>query len=409
MKIYSFLVLFIGIWWLLAFKKTTFTEPSTPYPTKINCPTLDAAITLINRDLLYQALTGDTELMARLISDWDIDAQILNSNGFEGIKRIPHSDFLRSQSLLRALQNDDYVKNVLHSLKNKNQWVLDDAGNAINLQSNYQKYLPQTYLAASLLLSLVAPSQIAGLPRHMREQTDLYPLALTRQIPLDVDRYNAEKLYLENPDVAFVAHFSHPATIQALINQGVLLYTMKNIHTIPDICQELIHLGHIVNKPLQAELMTIFINAAVCALDNQQTVLIRHFQQAEELLPKVLVVNFHQTFSVPTKKTLTGQLLSRMSVLDISIKYTEESGQSNSWAASIDKEKLVRLNPDVLIITTTNPKAASAGIHNDPVLSDLSAVRHNRLVFLDESVQHSISQYVVLAYHDLIQALIPQP
>lgn len=407
LKVYAFILLFIVGWWALAFKKDPEIYPITQHsPATSNRSTLDTAITSIDRHLLHQALAGDSQLMARLIADWDIDAQILNSKGFHGVKRIDHTDFLHSQSLIRILQNEDSVKRSTALLTEQNQYVMDDSGNRIHLQKNYKKFLPQTYAAASFLLSLVPTDQIVALPRSLRDQTQLYPTTLTNQIPLDIDRHNAEKLFLARPEIAFVAHYSHPATIQALHNQGVTLYTMKNLTTLPDISEELIHIGNITNKPLHAELLKIFIDAAICAIDNQQAVLINHFEQSQTQLPRVLVVNYHQTFSVPTTKTLTGQILSRMEALDISLKYTLDSEHADDWMVPIDKERLLNLNPDFLIIATENEQAIRKEIQKDKALQELAAVRHNRLFFVDESIQHSPSQYVVLAYHDLIQALM---
>jgi iron complex transport system substrate-binding protein len=370
---------------------------------------LDPAITSIDRSILHQALSGDFQLMARLIADWDIDAQILDSRGFEGIKRIDRSDFLHSQSLIRILQNKEAAKQSSTFLRKHNYYVVDDTGCRIDLNQSFNKFLPQSYAAASLLLSLVPPDQIAALPRSLREQTHLYPEALTNQIPLDIDRYNSEKLFQAKPEVAFVAHYSHPATIQALTNQGVLLYTMRNIKTLPDISEELTHMGCIINKPLEAELMNIFIDAAIAAIDNQQSVLIHHFKQSNEKLPRVLVVNFHQSFSVPTTNSLTGQILSHMQSLDISLDYAMSSDQADEWMAPINKERLRNLNPDYLIIATENEEALAKEIRNDKALQEISAIRNNRLIFVDEAILHSPSQYVVLAYHNLIQALASVP
>lgn len=414
LKSYLLFFLFIAAWWTIAFKissdhndtRLKLGKFSSPLA---NRPRLDTAITNINREILHQALSGDTTLMARLIADWDIDAQILGSKGFEGIQRISNSDFLHSQSLIRILQNEESVKRATSVFKQQNQYLTDDSGNYFDLRQPYKKFLPQTFVAASFLLSLVPPEQIVALPRSLRDQTQLYPKSLTNQIPLDIDRYNAEKLFQARPDVAFVAHYSHPATIQALENQGVRLYTMKNIKSLSDISQELVQTGTIANKPLQAELLKIFIDAAIFAIDNQQAVLINQLQQSHELLPRVLVVNFHHTFSVPTTHTLTGQILSRMPSLDISLKYISDSNQSNEWTVPIDRERLLNLDPDVLIISTTNEEAAIRGILSDKALQELSAVRHNRLIFVDDSIQQTPSQYVVLAYHDLIQALTVHP
>ncbi|HEV8053179.1 MAG TPA: ABC transporter substrate-binding protein, partial [Parachlamydiaceae bacterium] len=410
LKVYSILTLAIAAWWVLAFsssaEKSDFgTNPNT-YSSSFIRPALEPAITSIDRDLLHQALSGDSKLMARLIADWDIDAQILDSQGFDGIKRISRGDFLQSQSLIRTLQNEEAVKKSASLLKQQNQYVMDDSGNLIDLKLSYKKFLPQTYASASFLLSLVSPAQIVALPRSLREQTQLYSKALTNQIPLDIDRYNAEKLFQARPEVAFVAHYSHPATIQALTKQGVTLYTMKDIKTLPDISRELTHLGNITEKPLHAELLKIFIDAAIVAIDNQQAILIKHFNQHSQHLPRVLVVNFHQGFSVPTTNTLTGQLLSRMQSLDITLQYALDSEMSNAWSVPIDRERLLNLDPDYLIIATDNERAMAKEICNDKALQSLSAVRNNHLAFVDESIQKTPSQFVVLAYHDLIQALI---
>lgn len=412
LKIYFILILAIAGWWVLAFgsssEKNGVLRDLSPAASR-PALALDPSITSINRDLLHQALSGDFKLMARLIADWDIDAQILDSNGFAGIKRISPTDFLQSQSLIRTLQNDESVKKSTALLKQQNHYVLDDVGNLIDLNLLYKKFLPQTFVSASFLLSLVPPGQIVALPRRMRDQTQLYPKSLTNKIPLDIDRYNAEKLFQARPEIAFVAHYSHPATIQALTNQGVALYTMKDIKTLPDISEELTRLGNITDRPLHAELMKIFIDAAIVAIDNQQAVLLKHYNQNRQQLPRVLVVNFHQGFSVPTSNTLTGQLLSRMELLDITLQYALGSDQSNGWSVPIDRERLLNLDPDFLIVATDNETAMAKEIHNDKALQGLSAVRNNRVAFVDESIQKTPSQFVVLAYHDLIQALIPLP
>lgn len=408
-KVYALMIVFVMGWWGIAFKKTPHSLPSSiqqaSSPTSSR-PLLDTAITAINRELLHQALSGDFQLMARLIADWDIDAQILSMKGFEGVNRLPHTEFLRSQSLSRILQNKEATEKSSSLLRMAHQFVADDTGRHIDVQRLYHKFLPQTYAAASFLLSLVPPSQIVALPRSLRKQTQLYPEAITNQIPLDIDRYHGEKLFQAGPEIAFIAHYSHPATIQTLGNQGILLYTMKDLMTLPDISQELVRIGSITNTPLQAELLKIFMEAAIVATDNQQAIFIKHFEQTFQQIPKVLVVNYHQNFSVPTCKTLTGQLLTRMQSIDISLQYASEKTQANEWMALIDKERLLKLDPDFLIITTDNAQALEREFYQDEALQKLSAARHHRLIFVDEAIQHSPSQYIVLAYHDLIQALM---
>ena len=270
--------------------------------------------------------------------------------------------------------------------------------------------MPQTYAAASFLLALAPANEIVALPGRLRGQEHLYPRALTDQIPLDIERYNAEKLFRAHPEIAFVAHFSHPATIETLANQGVILYTMKNPASLQDISHELMHIGNIISRPLEAELLSLFIDAAMLALDNRLQILTKEFDAADIKPPRLLFLNYHQNFSIPTKKTLTGQLLKRIGAWDISLPYSEANEQSHEWMMMpIDKERLINLDPECLVIAAENPQAVEREIRQDIALKQLSAVRNNRLYFVDESIHHSPSQYIVLAYYDIIQALKQLP
>jgi len=409
-KTYAFVVLFIAGWWAFAFNKaSTDQTPLAKRQDLMVSPSpiaLDTAITAIDRHLLQEALAGDYRLMARLIADWDIDAQILTTKGFQGIARLSHSDFLQSQSLIRTLQSKEAAGKSRSLYQIAHPFVIDDVGSVIHTRQPDRNFLPQTYVAASFLLALVPPHQIVALPRNLRNETHLYPLSLTSQIPLDIDRYQGEKLFQARPDIAFVAHYSHPDTIQALRNQGILLYTMKDLTTLPDISEELLRVGAVANKPLEAELLKLFIDAAIIALDNQQVVFVKHFEQCTQKLPTVLVVNYHHTFSVPTMKTLTGQLLSRMQAIDLSLKYAAERRHENEWMAMIDRERLLKLDPDFLIVATDHVQALEDELYHDHSLQGLSAIRNRRLIVVNHAIQNSPSQYVVLAYHDLIHALM---
>lgn len=383
-KVYGIVIVLIGTWWTLAFK---------PKPSRINSgdffrdikevneKTLPISnLTLVQRVELKRALAGDYSLMAQLIADWDIDARLMQSHGVLSVRRLSNDDFLRSQKLGRMLKNETFLEKPAH------------------------RFLPQTYAAASFLLAL-APAEIVALPRRLREQTQLYPKEITDRIPLDIDRYNAEKLFLANPEVAFIAPYSHPATIQALSNQGIELYMMKNLNTLSDVTDELLVIGNIINRPHQAELLKIFMDAAIIATDNKLSLLAKHFTSLNMKLPRVLFLTCHKTFSIPTLKTLTGRLLEKMSDWDISLKYVSDSNQGDMWTMPIEKENILKLDPDCLILASENENALSNEILNDHALSQLSAVRNHNVYFVDDVIQQSPTQYIVLAYHDLIQVL----
>lgn len=410
LKVYGPALAVIIVWWTLAFNSKSYLPQTDVSSLDHSFDNSSEAMStgtpiIINRDSLKQALAGDFALMTKLIADWDIDAQLLEIKGINNIQRLPNIDFLRAQMLGRAITSPN--KNELIHLQDKSDVheVIDDMNNKISLKTKYTRFLPQTYTAASFLLALIPPSQIVALPNKLREQIDLYPKSMTDLILLDIDRFNSEKLFEEGPEIAFVAHYSHPSTLQALKNQGIQLYMMKDLNTFQAITEELMHIGRLVNRPIEAELMKLFLVAASITLDNKLMLLTQNFSKIQSPLPKVLYLNYHHNFSIPSPKTLTGQFLKKIAAWDISLKYGEKHGPYDVWTIPIDKEHIVNLDPDCLIIVTEHPQAVEEQIMQDSALQQIKAVRNRHLYFVSECIQQSPCQYIILAYSDLIDAL----
>lgn len=408
LKVYIPLTLFVLSWWYIAFRPSTQDLATTrtiadQKGINSNLTLLDSAFQISRTDI-QKALSGNTSLMSRLIAEWDIDALIMQSNGIQPIQRLSTLNFVRSQWIQRQLASGD--KQYIASLQKeyRQQFIIDAANNTILLEKPYLKVLPQTFAAASFLLALAPIEQIVGLPKRLREQEQLYTKELTSKIPLDIDRHNGEKLFLANPEIAFVANYSHPATIQALANQGVVIYTMKNPATLEDIKSEILNTGHIIDRPLEAELLNIFIDAAMISLDNRISLLNTKLEQQNKH-PTMLFLNYHQNYSLSTQKSLTGQLLTRLERINTTLPTHLTSKSNHEWTIPIGKEQILNLNPDCLIISTQHCQALEKEIRKDEALKQLTAIKNNHLYFVDEVIQQSPTQYIVLAYYDLIQAL----
>lgn len=401
-KVYAFVILFVVGWWVLAFhdEHRNNALPIAIQTTKHPDPLTSSRLAFVTREKLQQALSGDYALMAQLIIDWEIDAQLMYSTGIDARRLVP-DDFLQAQRLAREINAGILSATPLEIYRPK--FVVDDAGKSIPLDRPFKRFLPQTFAAASFLLALTSPDEIVALPRSLRDQVQLYPKALTDSISLDIDRHNAEKIYLKHPDIAFIAHYSHPTTVQALINQDVTLYTMKNLNTLYDIGDELLHLGHIVNRPLQAQMLKIFLDAAIIAIDNQLLLLTNSHKNHSR---RILYLTYHQNFTIPTTKTLTGQLLKRLGNSDISLKYSDDTDKSSEWTIPIDKEHILNLDPDGIIIAAENPKALEHELSHDAVFKQILSKKPNCIAFLDEATQNTPTQYIILAYFDIVQSLM---
>lgn len=383
-------------WWYFAFLTSTSPQPHTTTKISQNNTPPFTSLTPLKRELLQKALAGDIALMTRLIADWDVDAQILELAGQASVKRIDRYAYLRSQLLGRHLVdgNPEQIK-ALRS-QARLQCIYDDIGVPLQLTNKPQRFLPQTYVAASFLLALADAEQIVALPKGLRSHIHLFPDSLTKNIPVDLDQFNTESLYLAHPEVAFVAHYSHPLLVDTLKNQGTQLFTIKKIDTVPEIRDALMRVGQIIDRSLEAEMLALFIDSAMLAIDNRLVAL-----QANREPINLLFVNYHSQYSVPAMHTLTGQLLQRMGVTPL----LASAKSAREWNTPIDQESIVKANPDYLIIATRQRDKLMAHINNDPAFATLSALQKQRISLVDDVVQEFPAQYIVLAYYDLYHAL----
>jgi len=335
-----------------------------------SCEALDC-LSPLHRHELHQALSGDFSLMQTLISAWDIDAQILQARGMLSVARLPQDRFLRSQELGRR--------------------IYKGAGQVKNLRE--LKFLPQTYVSASFLMAIVPSRQIVAIPKGLRKLTQIYSSAVMEQIPYDIDRYHTEILFQAHPDIAFVAHYSDPATVQTLQDQGIHLIFLKNIDSLEGIQEELKTTGNAAQAPLETELLSLFIEAALMNMDNRVLVM-----KGKEI-PKILCLDYFEQFALPTQKTLKGKLLLRLGI------NASLNTAVDAWSLPFTREELIAQNPAAMIISAPNGSSLKEQILREPSLSQIDAIKNGRIYTVDEALQDSPSQYLVLAYYDLFRIM----
>ncbi|MFQ5730175.1 MAG: hypothetical protein ACE5GN_07430, partial [Waddliaceae bacterium] len=115
----------------------------------------------------------------------------------------------------------------------------------------------------------------------------------------------------------------------------------------------------------------------------------------------------HAQYSLPTNKTITGQLLER---LESHHKFTFVSPPAqdsyDEWMIPIEQENIVHFNPDCLIISSSNSEALKTQIKENPSFSQLSANKQDKIYFVDGNIFDSPTQYIILAYFDLAEVLV---
>ncbi len=400
---YAFWMLFIAGWWAFAFwplftpcKQSALRSTR---PLSLHSSSLLNALSPLQRESLKQALGGDFSLMVDLVNLWDRDAAFLQSKGMTEASRLPQSTLLQMRMIAFLLANssEEEIRKINQKIALRS--IVDDSGRTVKREERFSLFLPQTYLAASVMLAIARPDAIVALPRGLRELKGMFSSETLAQIPFDTGLIRSETLALKRPDVAFIAPYTYPASLEALQRQSIALCTIDAAKSIEDIQNSLLKIGHVSSHILQAQLLTYFIEAVFLSIDNRLRAI--HFDdQSDKQQTRLLYVAYRNHFELPTAKSLSGQLLVR--ALAFFPHFTSTVPLSDFfWRIPLEKEAILQKNPDALIIA----KPDFLNCEVEWSLKGTKAYQNDRLFFVDESIQESPTQYIALAYYDLFEAI----
>lgn len=369
---YGAVALLVSAWWMLSFYTHTPSTKKLAY----NAP----ATFSFSRDDLRAALNGDIAQMSALVNEWGADTVLAPEKADE------------FQTLVQLLLKGSDSEIVAERTRRRPSSVVDhwDDTHALTVQA--RRFLPQTYLSSSIMLSVADADQIVALPHGIRSHDHIYSAQRMAAIALDTDRLNAEAVYRARPDIAFVAHYSNPATIETLRSQGVALFGINKIDTLPEVLEVVELVSTTVDRPLKGRVLRLFAEAAMNAIDGEVT-------SAPDL--RVLYLNYYPPFSTPTSRTLTAQMLERLGCRSA----LSDARSSGGWRVVLSQEEIRHLNPDCIIVSCSDFKALKRRLSKVPGVASVAAARRGNIFFVDEATQQCPCHHVVLAYYDLASAV----
>lgn len=384
--LYILVFVFVVGWWAVAFQHSSSDfNPIISPSYQIKTSELLSYLKPLQREVLKKALAGDTRLMMELISQWDGDAEVLTKRDIKHIERLSAEKLLQATIISQLIRDSSPVE--LHQINShlRISSISDDCNISILSPKHHVRLLPQTDMSAGLLLAICEPQEIIALPIGIMN-SPLYSRKKIKQIKSCASKLRSEQLYQLAPDIAFIASYTHPSTKEQYNNLSIQTYTTNHIDSIQNIQKSLLKFGHLSNHPLEASLLAIFIDAAFIAIDNRLCALTEKANSKS-----TLYLYHHHHFKVPTTKCLSGQLMcracSKYSALKCPI-----ANDDHHWRLPIDQEAIIKAQPSFLLLAA-NQSLTIEGLRDIPIL------------LLDEYVQESPNQFIVLAYYDIYQAL----
>jgi iron complex transport system substrate-binding protein len=137
------------------------------------------------------------------------------------------------------------------------------------------------------------------------------------------------------------------------------------------------------------------------AIDNRMLAFNEHLNEQGVKNPRIMYLNFRSQYSLPSARTLTGKMLDRLGIQTM----THLTANEQDWFVPIYQEQIKRMDPEYLIVASAYPNQMAEHLEEDEVMSELTAFKTHRTTYIDDAVQQSPTQYVILAYFDLYHAI----
>jgi iron complex transport system substrate-binding protein len=337
----------IALWWITPF----FIRP----PVKIALPT--TCQSHINRELLKKSLAGDLPSMHFLLKEWQ------NAT----------PDELVYQTALAALEN----------LQKK------------PLNFPEKCFFPQTYPSACFLMALTTPQAIISLPRGFTHREHVFQF--TENIPEFPHSY-AEFLWRRKPCCSFISTYSNPSFVNTLRALEIPYQRASAFHSIQEVSAGIRTIGTLILCAEKAELLILFMQAALKAIDQELQRSYTKRQIPPQALRKVFLFH-HLHYTLPNAHSLTGELLKRLD-------FAYLGNQQGFQTTLVTLEQLHAMDPDLLIIASEDLPHLEKELSTTPLFSRLKATQKNALFYVDSIIQHSPTQFLVLAYYDIAQGIL---
>ncbi|NNM54784.1 MAG: ABC transporter substrate-binding protein [Spirochaetales bacterium] len=267
--------------------------------------------------------------------------------------------------------------------------------------------LPREIVSVSLmtdeyLVNLVPAQRILALSRDA-DNSELSNITQQAREVRGRARMNIEQLLKLSPDLVLAPDWADQDSVKFLQSQGIRVIVVPTPHTWAQVLALVSQLGQELGAETRARQWLAKLNNQVKQLKR-----VRH----EVTLSKAQrpsFLEYDEWGSSMSKGTLWPDIIRLAGVLNAG-----ESLQPGAWGyAPLSLERLLELNPDWLVLPSEEALKQFGELswlkhlQADPLFSQLSAVKHNRLLFLPERWKTATSPYILQAALAIQHAAYP--
>ncbi len=276
--------------------------------------------------------------------------------------------------------------------------VTDSRGQVLNFQRKPQRIVSMGIAADEMLVALVPLERIAALSFLSDDAGISNITAQAAKVKTKI-RANAETIIGLQPDLVLMADWQAVELLQILRDAKIPVYVYKTPRTIDEVKTVILELAQVVGEKQNGEKVVAEMNRSL----NKVADCLGTIPEQEKLSA--------------IRYTFEGVSGGEGSLFNDIFRYAQVTNPLVKIGAAphniLPKEKIVELDPDVLILPqweldiNSNAAAFRKQVSEDPSLKSVSAVRNGRVFIIPDKHFLTSSQWIVLGVEDVARAVYP--
>lgn len=274
----------------------------------------------------------------------------------------------------------------------------DGRGVEVTLEEKPTRIVSTTLAIDEYLLSLVEPERIAAITQMATDAGISNVADVTDSVETKIESVTAELVLSLSPDLVLIPTYVNPEVLEQLEAAGVTTYQLKDDASFAGILESVEEIGALVGEEEKAKEIISDIEQRMMALE----------EKAAAVEEKKRVIYWTQYNSSVTDQTSIGEMIKLAGGIN-AITEAGITGDEYPDYPNLSKEKLVELNPDVIITSDWQYDGSEATFieewKNDPALKNVNAFKNNEVYDIDSANLTTAAHYVIEGAEDIYNVL----
>ena len=275
---------------------------------------------------------------------------------------------------------------------------IDGRGVEVTLNEKPSRIVSTTLAMDEYMLALVDPEGVAAVTQYGADPAISNVASLTEGIETKIESVTSELVISLNPDLVLVPTYVDPAVLEQLDAAGLTTYQLKDDSSFAGIMAGLEEVAALVGEEEKAKDILANIETRIADLE----------KKAAEQDEKDRVLYLTQYDSSVTENTSIGEMILLAGGINV-ITEAGITGDEFPDYPNLSKEKVVELNPDVIITSDWQYDGSEATFveawENDPALQNVNAFKNDEVYVIDSANLTTAAHFVIEGAEDIYDVL----